>query len=334
MSSERHFSSKPYRPARKKKSYWKPVLFLILLGGLWFGYIQYWPTIEGWFKPTIHEVHSQTQAMGHLQDMLASWNGSDAELAQMASSVDKQVEWMNSPEARDSFAWLLAVEMDRRGMLKESEPMLAALLEKKLAASSSMAAEDHTRLLGVSLNWAREFARRKHDAVAEKLYEVILKNTPEDQVSIRLACLEPLIHYAYDQARFERFSALCKQAVSPVMRSMLNKPEDVKSMVKILLLQDTLPDKTTGLPGGTGSAIARELLTKFRLTANPDMGRIILNELKMPLNTRRKYSQEELKTMADQLEAALICFRAAETEMDCTPETMLALARVRMQMGD
>lgn len=130
MSSERHFSSKPYRPARKKKSYWKPVLFLVLLGGLWFGYIQYWPTIEGWFKPTIHEVHSQTQAMGHLQDMLASWNGSDAELAQMASSVDKQVEWMNSPEARDSFAWLLAVEMDRRGMLKESEPMLAALLEK------------------------------------------------------------------------------------------------------------------------------------------------------------------------------------------------------------
>ena len=64
------------------------------------------------------------------------------------------------------------------------------------------------------------------------------------------------------------------------------------------------------------------------------MGRIILNELKMPLNTRRKYSQEELKAMADQLEAALICFRAAETEMDCTPETMLALARVRMQMGD
>ena len=208
MSSERHFSSKPYRPARKKKSYWKPVLFLVLLGGLWFGYIQYWPTIEGWFKPTIHEVHSQTQAMGHLQDMLASWNGSDAELAQMAASVDKQVEWMNSPEARDSFAWLLAVEMDRRGMLKESEPMLAALLGKKLAASSSMTAEDNTRLLGVSLNWAREFARRKHDAVAEKLYEVILKNTPEDQVSIRLACLEPLIHYAYDQARFERFSAL------------------------------------------------------------------------------------------------------------------------------
>lgn len=103
---------------------------LLLLGGLWFGYIQYWPTIEGWFKPTIHEVHSQTQAMGHLQDMLASWNGSDAELAQMAASVDKQVEWMNSPEARDSFAWLLAVEMDRRGMLKESEPMLAALLGK------------------------------------------------------------------------------------------------------------------------------------------------------------------------------------------------------------
>lgn len=68
-----------------------------------------------------------------------------------------------------------------------------------------MTAEDNTRLLGVSLNWAREFARRKHDAVAEKLYEVILKNTPEDQVSIRLACLEPLIHYAYDQARFERF---------------------------------------------------------------------------------------------------------------------------------
>ncbi|MFR4436776.1 MAG: hypothetical protein ACLT8C_03570 [Akkermansia muciniphila] len=52
----------------------------------------------------------------------------------------------------------------------------------------------------------------------------------------------------------------------------------------------------------------------------------------MPLNAP-EYSQEELKTMADQLEAALICFRAAETEMDCTPETMLALARVRMQMG-
>lgn len=334
MSSERHFSNKPYRPSRKKKSYWKPVLFLVVLGGLWFGYIQYWPTIEGWFKPTIHEVHSQTQAMGHLQGMLASWNGSDAELAQLAASVDKQVEWMNSPEARDSFTWLLAVEMDRRGMLKESEPMLASLLEKKLADSASMTAEDRGRLLGVSLNWAREFAARKHDATAEKLYEVILKNTPEDQVSIRLACLEPLAHYAYDQAKFERFSSLCQQAVSPVMRSRLKNPEDVKSMVKILLLQDTLPDKATGQPGTTGSAIARELLTKFRLTASPDMGRIILNELNMPLNARRKYSQVELKAMADQLEAALICFRAAETEMDCTPETMLALAKVRMQMGD
>ena len=31
MSSERHFSNKPYRPSRKKKSYWKPVLFLVLL---------------------------------------------------------------------------------------------------------------------------------------------------------------------------------------------------------------------------------------------------------------------------------------------------------------
>lgn len=334
MSSERHFSNKPYRPSRKKKSYWKPVLFLVLLGGLWFGYVQYWPTIEGWFKPTIHEVHSQTQAMGHLQEMLDAWNGSDAELAQMATSVNKQVEWMNSGEARDSFAWLLAVEMDRRGMVKESEPMLVSLLEKKLAASAPMPLEDRNRLLEVSLNWAREFAGRKHDAMAERMYEVVLKHTPEDNVSVLLACLEPLAHYSYDQARFERFSALCKQASSPVMRSMLNKPEDVKSMVKILLLQDTLPDKATGQPGNTGSAIAKELLSKFRLTASPDMGRIILNELNMPLNARRKYSQSELKAMADRLEAALICFRAAETEMDCTPETMLALARVRMQMGN
>ncbi|MFR4416761.1 MAG: tetratricopeptide repeat protein [Akkermansia sp.] len=276
-----------------------------------------------------HSRGAQPDAGHGIAGHAASWNGSDAELAQMASSVDKQVEWMN-PRKRGIPCVALAVEMDRRGMLKV-EPMLRPL-EKKLAASSSMAAEDHTRLLGVSLNWAREFARRKHDAVAEKLYEVILKNTPEDQVSIRLACLEPLIHYAYDQARFERFSALCKQA-PPVMRSMLKKPEDVKSMVKIPRFRILCRTRLRGAPAhrkrhcpGTAH--------KFRLTANPDMGRIILNELKMPLNTRRKYSQEELKTMADQLEAALICFRAAETEMDCTPETMLALARVRMQMGD
>ena len=334
MSSERHFSNKPYRPSRKKKSYWKPVLCLVALGGLWFGYVQYWPTIESWFKPTIHEVHSQTQAMGHLQGMLDSWNGSDEELAALAATVDKQVEWMNSTEARDSFAWLLAVEMDRRGMVKESEPMIASLLEKKLSHSGALPEADRDRLLNVSLNWAREFAGRKHDAVAERLYEVILKNTPEDHVSVLLACLEPLAHYAYDQAKFERFSSLCKQASSPVMRSMLKKPEDVKSMVKILLLQDTLPEKATGQPGRTGSTIARELLAQFRLTASPDMGRIILNELNMPLKARRKYSQADLKGMADQLEAALICFRAAETEMDCTPETMLALARVRMQMGN
>ena len=241
MSSERHFSNKPYRPSRKKKSYWKPVLCLVALGGLWFGYVQYWPTIESWFKPTIHEVHSQTQAMGHLQGMLDSWNGSDEELAALAATVDKQVEWMNSTEARDSFAWLLAVEMDRRGMVKESEPMIASLLEKKLSHSGALPEADRDRLLNVSLNWAREFAGRKHDAVAERLYEVILKNTPEDHVSVLLACLEPLAHYAYDQAKFERFSSLCKQASSPVMRSMLKKPEDVKSMVKILLLQDTRP---------------------------------------------------------------------------------------------
>lgn len=334
MSSERHFSNKPYRPSRKKKSYWKPVLLLAIMGGLWFGYIQYWPTIEGWFKPTIHEVHSQTQAMGHLQSMLNSWNGTDAELAQIAANVDKQVEWMNSPEARDSFAWLLAVEMERRGMMKEAEPMLSSLLEKKLTASSILQEEDKLRLLKVSLNWAGEFARRKHDAIAEKLYEIILKNTPEDQVSIRLACLEPLVTYSYDQAKFERFAALCKQASSPVMRSLLKDTVDVKRMVKILLLQDTLPEATTGMPNGVGSAMARELLTKFRLTASPDMGRIILKELNGVLNTPRKYSQEELKTMAEQLENALICFRAAESEMDCTPETMLALAKIKMQMGD
>ena len=39
MSSERHFSNKPYRPSRKKKSYWKPVLFLVLLGGSGSSYI-------------------------------------------------------------------------------------------------------------------------------------------------------------------------------------------------------------------------------------------------------------------------------------------------------
>ena len=183
----------------------------------------------------------------------------------------------NSTEARDSFAWLLAVEMDRRGMVKESEPMIASLLEKKLSHSGALPEADRDRLLNVSLNWAREFAGRKHDAVAERLYEVILKNTPEDHVSVLLACLEPLAHYAYDQAKFERFSSLCKQASSPVMRSMLKKPEDVKSMVKILLLQDTLPEKATGQPGRTGSTIARELLAQFRLTASPDMGRIILN---------------------------------------------------------
>lgn len=170
MSSERHFSNKPYRPSRKKKSYWKPVLFLVLLGGLWFGYIQYWPTIEGWFKPTIHEVHSQTQAWAICRACWPPGTVPTRSWRQMASSVDKQVEWMNSPEARDSFAWLLAVEMDRRGMLKESEPMLAALLEKKLADSASMPAEDRNRLLGVSLNWAREFAGRKHDATGRRSF--------------------------------------------------------------------------------------------------------------------------------------------------------------------
>lgn len=334
MSSQRHFHHKPYRSSRKKKSYWKPVLSLVVLGGVWFGYVEYWPTIEGWFKPTIHEVQSQTQAMGHLQGMLASWNGSNEDLMQLASTLDKQVEWMNSQDARDSFAWLVAVEMDKRGMLKEAEPMLVNLMEKKLSASSTMTPVDRELLLGVSLNWAREFAERKHDSTAEKLYEVILKNTSENQVSTLLACLGPLSRYAYDQAKFERFGALYQQATSPVMRSMLKKPEDVKSMVKILLLNDTLPDRSTGQHARTGGAIAKKLLTQFNLTSSPDMGRIILTELNMPLNSRRKHSPAELKAMADQLEAALICFRAAEEEMDCTPETMLALACVRMQMGE
>lgn len=334
MSSARHFSHKPYRPARKRKSYWKTVLCLAVLGGLWYGYVQYWPVIEGWFKPTIHEVHSQTQAMERLQSMLSSWNGPNEELARLAGSADKQVEWMNSPVARDSFEWLLALEMDRRGMVKESEPVLLTLLEKKLAASDGLPDADRNMLLNACLNWAGEFAERKHDAAAEKLYEAVLAHTPEDNVSIQMACLTPLAHYAYDQAKFERFAALYRQASAPVLRSRLQKTEDVKSMVSILLLGDTLPNKTTGLPGNTGSAIAKELMVKFRLTASPDMGRVILNELSAPLSSKRKYSQSELKAMADQLEAALICFRAAEGDMDYTPETMLALAGVRMQMGN
>ncbi len=333
MSSERHFSNRPFRPTRKKTSYWKPVLCVAVLGGIWFGYAQYWPTIESWFKPKIHEVHSQTQAMERLQKMLSAWNGSDEELASIAAEAEKQVAWMNSPEARDSFAWMLALEMDRRGMQTESEPMLSTLIEKKLTNAANSPTEDKNRLLGVSLGWADEFARRKHEAAAEKLYEVVLNHTPEDNVSVRLACLEPLIKYSYDQAKFERFNALCQAATSPVIMSKLKEDDDVKCLVKILLLQDTLPEQTTGVPAGNGSNLAKDLLYRFRMTSTPDMGRIILKELNKPLQMRKKFSQTELKEMAEQLEAALICFRAAGAEMDCTPETMLALARLNMQMG-
>ncbi len=334
MSSERHFSNKPFRPAKKKPSYWKPILCVGVLGGIWFVYAQYWPTVESWFKPKIHEVHSQTLAMERLQKMLAAWNGTDAELAAIATEADKQVEWKNSAEARDSFTWMLAVEMDRRGMLTESEPMITALLDKKLGNVDKMPAEDKKRLLNVSLGWADEFAARKHDAAAEKLYDVVLKHAPEDAISVRLACLEPLIQYAYDQARFERFVALCQDATSPLIMSMLKEPDDVKCLVKILLLQDTLPEQTTGVPVGSGSTLAKGLLTRFRMNDSPDMGRNILKELNKPLQMRKKHTQLELKEMADQLEHALTCFRASKSEMDCTPETMLALARLNMQMGN
>ncbi len=334
MSSVRHYSGSSFRPTRKKKSYWKPILSLCFLGGCWYAYVECWDNIENWFKPQIVEVHSQVQAMNKLQSMFDAMNGSNEELLNMAKTMDKQVEWMNSAEGKTAFAWLLTMEMDRRGLNKEAEPVLISLLEKKLKRDDKESQTEKILSLKVALNWADVLAARDHDEQAEKLYTIVLNNAPEEEVSTRMACYAALTQYAYDKAQFERFASLAKEANSAVTRSLLQQPEDVQKLVKILLLQDTLPEQVTGVPTGTGSAISEELLKRFKLETSPDMGRIILKGINPILNSRKKFTPQETQELIERLDAATVCFRGSAEAMDCIPETMIAIARLQMQLGN
>ncbi len=334
MSSVRHYSGSSFRPTRKKKSYWKPILSLCILGGCWYAYVECWDNIENWFKPQIVEVHSQVQAMNKLQGMFDAMNGSNEELLNMAKTMDKQVEWMNSAEGKTAFAWLLTMEMDRRGLNKEAEPVLISLLEKKLKRGDKESQSEKILSLKVALNWADVLAARNHDEQAEKLYTIVLNNAPEEEVSTRMSCYAALTQYAYDKAQFERFASLAKEANSAVTRSLLQQPEDVQKLVKILLLQDTLPEQVIGVPTGTGSAISEELLKRFKLETSPDMGRIILKGINPILNSRKKFTPQETQELIERLDAATVCFRGSAESMDCIPETMIAIARLKMQLGN
>ncbi len=335
MSSDRQFAPRSfYSISRKRKSILRPIVAgVIVIGAGVACYVEFWPAISKWFEPKVEIIHSQDEALKKLQSLLTTWDGDTQKLIEVSKDVKSHINWIESDQAQESVEWLIATELDRRGAHQASEPLIITVLGKKLVALPDLIDTDKQQLLNNGFIWAEEFQSRGHSQSAETLYRTLLNKLPENRQDLRLKSLIALATLSNNRAGFKDMIAYMEQINDPKLLDSLSSSKDVKSIVNLLIQQDTIKSKETNQLHTEGTALAKSLLEKHRMSNSAEMGKIILNGLKSPLSSKQQFKANELKEMATQLEAALICFRATNSDMEYTPETLLALAQIKRDLG-
>lgn len=322
------------RPLHRKRTRWKTRVFLILLllAACWYGFPYLWEKGKAFFAPKVVVQVSQEEAMNKLRELSMSWELTSEKLKELADGYHEKFEWMESRNAQDAATWLLAQELDFRGMHEQSQPMVVELLVKKMESSAQLTEDQRKALASAVIEWGDKLLDRGANDSAEKLLSAVQSMKAGDELYVSL--LLKGIDLYNRKGDVDGVLGLTKRLHGEDVLNVLKSPEMVRVVADRLLLEDALKLKKTGQPSLDGTALAFSLLEKNSLGASPEMGRILLARLKDKLSGGETLSKEQGGELRKELDNILVCFRASGEDMAYIPETMLAMARLYMAEGN
>lgn len=319
------------RPLRRKKSRWKGkvVLVLILAAAGWYGVPYLWNLGKKYTTPKTVTQVSQTEAMDKLKEVLLAWELTAEELKTYAQQPEQKFAWMENERARDSAKWLLAQELDSRGLWQQSQPMIIDLLKKRLQSSAKLTPEENKAVFASVVEWGDKFMARGDSSAAEQLSTMALQQKPESAMYFNL--LIKTIDLRNKKGDVQGALELLARLHSNEILSLLKTPESTRQAASYLLMQDDMVSRSTGNASTEGEKLAFTILEKANLSSSPEMGRILLARIKDRMADISSLTLDQNKALQKELEDILVCFRASGEDMVYAPEVMLAVAKLQNQ---
>lgn len=316
------------RPLRRKKSRWKTkvVVLIVLAAAAWFGIPYLWQFGKKMLSPRVVTVVSQEEAMNKLREIVSVWEMNNEQLKVFAGQADQKFAWMEHDKAREASQWLLALELDSRGMWEQSQPMITGLMKNWLDSSPGLTPGERHSAFGAALEWGDKFTGRGDLPAAASIYEAAVAQKPSSELYLNL--LIKLIDIKNKNGDVAGVLELMSKLHGSDLLGLLKSPESIRQAASYLLLEDTLIQLKTGQTSTEGEKLAFSLLEKNNLSSSPEMGRILLSRIKGRLADVGGLTSAENKDLRTQLEQILICFRASKDDMVYSPEVMLAIARL------
>jgi tetratricopeptide (TPR) repeat protein len=306
-------------------------LLVIVAGGGYWGVTWCWKTVEKWLEPKYITVQSQTEAMGKLQNLLAKVQGDDKALADSVATLETDIAWMESEEAKETARWFMTSELDRRGLWQLAVPREMDAAKRHLALLPSLQGEERTKLLTQVHHFAQKLEAIGHENDALEMYRELLDVVDPSDTAILVPVLRTAVELEERKGNDRGMLSLIQRIHDRDLSSQLVLPEDVRTMAKLLLKEN---DSSRRLDGhGTSKSLqkVRSLLENAQLTSCPEWGALLLSELSDRI---ADITTEQIPATIHTLETALGCFRASGDEMKFAPETMLALAKLNVTLGD
>ncbi len=335
MSSYRPRIEKQFR-SRGKRSFWRPVFKLLVwcaVAGLVYWGIDYcYTTVKKWREPHYITVQSQKEAMDQLSSLLSLWSGSNEELADACSSWDARTAWMKDAKARQAAAYLLASELENRGMRPQFRKLQSSLLAQDLDASENLPPADRKLILARALEVADSMVNHGDVAEAEAIYTGIVKSGSTFDADSVVLATDALVKLTTKRGATQESLNLINTLSGKVDLNALKNAEIVRKVARLLLLSDTMASRQTeGSNSSKGREQARVMLVNAKLTTSPDWGVISLLDIKPALANPEAIG---IASLCKTLEDALICFRSSSAEeLRYTPEIMLAIAQLKLRDG-
>lgn len=332
MSSRRPPSSRAF--LRHRKSRWKSKLFILLLlaGAGWLIYSYVWRPVVAWFEPRIVVVESQKEAMNKLHGLLAVWDGSTEQLAQLAKDRDKTFAWMSDGESRLALDWLLVQELNHRGAWADAHPILMEILQKQLTDSAKKSEKERSRNIANCYDWACLMLKRGDATNAEILLDTIIDRGADGNIDSLIECIKLSSDIKSKAGKMDQAGALVAKIQSNDLLSKVKNPTTIKETARLLLLSDYIAAKDQKVPVTKGREMARWMLEKAELSSSPEMGLVILSD-SYALYAKDSLTPQEVEQLCGMLERSLVCFRATANDMSYAPEVMLGIARMELLKG-
>lgn len=302
-------------------------MFIILVFvAAWFGVPVVWEYLQKKTQPRYVEVKNQDEAMDKLKKLVLAWDMNTEDLKNYAEKADIEFSWMEDGKARNAARHLLAIELGSRGLWKEAYPMVASLVESRFSHMEHLTREDKSSVIDFVKEWGDRFIENGDAEDAGKLYEIVVKTTPE--TDSYFSVLSGLIDLRYKNGDIDGALSLISMIKTEEIQSILKEPINVRKAASYLLLEDELNAKKGGGNTKEGEEIAFKLLENESLNNVPEMGRILLSRNKEKVSGISQMSSSEKEDLLNVLEKILVCFRSSGEDMVYAPEIMLAIANI------